>query len=307
MLEKRGIQPLLTYISERLNGWPILNGTEAATPSNSSVLDRLIRLKKVDSSQLFELFVSTDPKNPKRNVLRVLQPSWVFNREYLDNKKVMAAYKTLMTTVVQYFVPDANISTTIDSMLSIENRFTNVKIKNELESFTIKRIDFFLFVYEQLQINTEIRRNSTYRNFTLAKLAKEVPEFEWREFIVNGVFKDLDNIKITEDEVILVDDFDYIKSACKLYADLVKNPEDKKNLENLLIWILVKDVIGYLPKKFQIASLEFDKVFLGTSVSPTRRMLCSNMVNSKMEDAVGRLYVSKYFDKTAKKDVRICA
>ncbi len=139
---------------------------------------------------------------------------------------------------------------------------------------------------------------------TLAELTKEVPEFEWREFIINGIFNDFENIKITDDEIILVDDFDYIKSVSKVYADLIKNTEDKKNLENLLIWILIKDVIGYLPKKFQTALLEFDKIFLGTSVIKTRRLLCSNMVNNKMEDAVGRLYVSRYFDKDAKKDVR---
>ncbi len=42
----------------------------------------------------------------------------------------MAAYKTLMTTVVQYFVPDVNISQTIDSMISIENQISNVYILN---------------------------------------------------------------------------------------------------------------------------------------------------------------------------------
>lgn len=115
------------------------------------------------------------------------------------------------------------------------------------------------------------------------------------------MFKDIENITITDDEVILVDDLGYVKKACSLYADLIKT--QKRDLENLLMWLLVKDVINFMPKKFQNAALEFDKVFHGTSVKAKRPLLCSNMVNNKLEDAVGRLYVSKFFDKNSKKDV----
>ena len=75
-IEKRGLQPILDYINEELSGWPILN---SSTQYNITVIDRLIRLKKVDSSQLFECFVSTDPKNPKKNVLRVKFWNFPFN------------------------------------------------------------------------------------------------------------------------------------------------------------------------------------------------------------------------------------
>ena len=75
------------------------------------------------------------------------------------------------------------------------------------------------------------------------------------------------------------------------------------DFENLLIWLYVKDNINFLPRKLQQARLDFEKVYLGRIVSPKRSLLCSNLVNSKMEDAVGRLYVTEYFDKTAKKEV----
>ena len=70
----------------------------------------------------------------------------------------------------------------------------------------------------------------------------------------------------------------------------------------MLIWIVVKDVLSFLPKKFQNAKLDFDRVYRGTKQQAKRPLVCTNMVSNRMDDAVGRLYVSNYFDKTAKDD-----
>lgn len=56
---------------------------------------------------------------------------------------------------------------------------------------------------------------------TIGELAEEIPDFDWKEFIINGVFKDIENITITDDEVILVDDIDYLRNATKLYSELI--------------------------------------------------------------------------------------
>ena len=50
-------------------GWPILKSN--GYNETNSFLEKLIKLKKVESSQIFELYVSTDPKDPTKNVLRV--------------------------------------------------------------------------------------------------------------------------------------------------------------------------------------------------------------------------------------------
>jgi membrane metallo-endopeptidase-like protein 1 len=46
----------------------------------------------------------------------------------------------------------------------------------------------------------------------------------------------------------------------------------------------------------------FLKVYQGTKVQAKRSLVCSNFVNGRMEQAVGTLYVSKYFDKNAKQE-----
>ena len=72
------------------------------------------------------------------------------------------------------------------------------------------------------------------------------------------MFGDIENVTITEDEVILVDDWDYLLKAVGLYYDLAKNK--KRDFENLLMWLFVKDIVGFLPQRFQNTKLEFDRV-----------------------------------------------
>jgi hypothetical protein len=57
-------------IENDLGGWPILQG-DAYDPKKYTPLDKLLMLNKIDASQLFQIHVTTNPKNPKQNVLRV--------------------------------------------------------------------------------------------------------------------------------------------------------------------------------------------------------------------------------------------
>ncbi len=49
----------------------------------------------------------------------------------------------------------------------------------------------------------------------------------------------------------------------------------------------------------------FSKVYDGAKVRPARALSCSNFVNSKMEYAVGRIYISKFFNSNSKYDVKL--
>lgn len=133
LIEERGIDYLLELIASEFGGWPILNNNPVLSSTKPtkevSILDKMIRLKRVESSQLFELFVSTNPKNPRRNVLRVMQPSWFFATEYLSNTKVIDAYKNLMKTVIGYLAPNVNLTKQIDAIFEIENEFAKVNKK----------------------------------------------------------------------------------------------------------------------------------------------------------------------------------
>ena len=74
-IEARGMNPLMRIINEELGGWPLLQLKQQPNTSNSttklSILDRMVRLRRIESSELFPLYVSSNPKNPRKSVLRV--------------------------------------------------------------------------------------------------------------------------------------------------------------------------------------------------------------------------------------------
>ena len=71
----------------------------------------------------------------------------------------------------------------------------------------------------------------------------------------------VENVIIHPEERILVDDWNYFLNAMKLYKEYTENPEQKKMLKNLLVWVLLKERTGVLPKRYKDAKQDFDKVF----------------------------------------------
>ena len=69
-IERKGFDKLIDVINKELGGWPILNGISNYS-NGYSLVNKLVSLRKYHTSQLFEVFISLNPKNPKRNILRV--------------------------------------------------------------------------------------------------------------------------------------------------------------------------------------------------------------------------------------------
>ena len=70
------------------------------------------------------------------------------------------------------------------------------------------------------------------------------------------------NVTINETETILVDDWNYLQNALKLYKNFTDNPQKTKYLKNLLLWVFLKERTGILPKRYKDAKQAFDKVSL---------------------------------------------
>lgn len=79
-IEERGFSVFLNMIKDEFGGWPILHSPP--TKSNittakkraegaAAVVKKFIKFGKVGSTLPFEIYVSPNPKDPKRNILRV--------------------------------------------------------------------------------------------------------------------------------------------------------------------------------------------------------------------------------------------
>ena len=72
------------------------------------------------------------------------------------------------------------------------------------------------------------------------------------------MFKTVQNVPMDKSERILVEDMDYFTRALKVYQNAVTSKP--RALKNLMVWTLVKDKTGLLPKRYKDARLDFDKV-----------------------------------------------
>ncbi|RNA08868.1 endothelin-converting enzyme 1-like isoform X1 [Brachionus plicatilis] len=271
-IDKIGEERLLNFIQNELFGWPILS--EDSDYKFVSSLDKMKKMRLFDTHFIFDLMISPSPKFPSTSIIRLSQPYWFFNKELYNDPSTVSAYKSFMQKIIELFSPN------------------NRDLKNDIEKIYNLEKDFGM-----KQIDENLRRNLVHKKFTLRELEIKLPKFEWKKYF-NKIFKYSNNISIDFDEQILIDDWEYIEQAVDVYHDALKNRP--KDLDNLMIWVFIKDRTTMLPKKFKDAKLEFDRITKGTISSLPRSLICSNFVLETMEFAVGRLYVENYFNNASK-------
>ena len=79
--------------------------------------------------------------------------------------------------------------------------------------------------------------------------------------------------------------------------------ESPRTIQNYLIWRFLVDQIQLMSKPIRDIQQNFLRVFRGTSVERARPLLCASTVNANMGLAVSKLYLEKYFDRTARIEV----
>ncbi|RNA08869.1 membrane metallo-endopeptidase-like 1, partial [Brachionus plicatilis] len=267
-----GEKKFLEVLDSEFCGWPILK------PLNKSIsiLQRMVNFRKIGYKTLIDFHVTLNPKDPLSLIIKVQQPRWLFNKEYYNDSNFVKVYKQYIIKYVTYLNNSAErISESVDRMLEIEKTIA-MKLVNE-----------------------DQKRNSSYKNTTIRGLIKQIPDFNWREYIIEGIFSEVNNVTINDTEPIIVDDFEYLS----FISDFINKADvlyKKSDLENLMVWSAIKNEVTSLPKKYMYAKQEFDKVYKGTKSSHPRAVTCSSYVLDVMEFAVGRLYVMRYFNNHSK-------
>ena len=74
-------------------------------------------------------------------------------------------------------------------------------------------------------------------------------------------------------------------------------------MENLFVWLFVSKYTQMMPRKFQNARFEFDKVLTDRKIRQERALYCSAVAQRIMGSAVDKLYVTRNFNQIAKKEV----
>lgn len=277
-----GEDNLKILVETTFGGWPLL-GENNWNPSDFDPIQIQVLSRSYGLNQIVSVYIDEDPDDPKAAVLAISQPNWFFNKDYYteanaNEKAIIAAYKKYMFNFVKLMgsaFSDSKIQTDVEEVYELEKSLA------------------------ELTLSAAERRNTTFKNMTIQQLINELPEFDWENYIINGMFKNIENITMDKSERILVEDMDYFTRALKVYKNVITS--QPRVLKNLLIWTLVKDKTGLLPKRYKDARLDFDKIYTGTATAQARSYTCANYVLNGMEFAAGRIYVANYFSEGAKK------
>jgi len=129
---------------------------------------------------------------------------------------------------------------------------------------------------------------TTYNKMTIDDLQKISPSINWKEYFTNIGLKDLNDFNVGTTN--------FFKELSPLL-----DKTDIETLKTYLSWNVILDGSSYLSSDFEKASFEFyGKSLSGQQEMRPRWERVLEITNKALGEAVGKLYVEKYFPQEAK-------
>lgn len=231
------------------------------------------RMERQGVGGAFGFYITADEKDAKNNILYIVQGGLTLNQKdyYVDNDpetvKIREAFK-------QYIVN-----------LSRHLGFTDqeaLRIQAD-----VMRIETFLA--QQSKSMTELRDPlANYNKLSYAQLKEQFPKIDWDAYFQNFGIKGVKEVVLGQPQAIHA-------------AEKVLTEENPEALRNYYLWHAMNMAAGYVDD----ASRALEFAFWGTAMSGKqedrpRWKRAVNSVESGLGEALGQLYVAKYFPPAAK-------
>ena len=224
-------------------------------------------------SAYFAFYVGADIMDSKNNIFQLYQGGIGLGEKeyYLEDdeatKNIREGYKAHIVKMFQLIGQDEKQATkSMEAVMEIETRLAK-KAYNAVE-----------------------QRNpaANYHMFTLDELKKEIPGLDWDAYLNAVGVKGVSSLNVSQIEPV--------KEAVAIINEL---PMD--NQKAYLQWKLIDSAAGYLSDAFVAQNFEFyGKVMSGKKEDQPRWKKAVSTVNSVLGEAVGQMYVEKYFPAEAK-------
>jgi putative endopeptidase len=258
--------------AEALDAQPIapLLQTIRATATREELVNLMGEGRRSFFSSIFGLGIGPDDKAPDRYVVSISQGGLGLNRDYyllppLAAKK--AAYLAYMTQLLGMIGWD-NPTQSAAAILAFETAIAEVSWSNA------QRRD----------------PEKTYNPMSVAAL-DEAAAFPWRRLLTSADLGDLDHVVAVENTAIP-----------KIAAIFARTP-----LDTLKAWQAFHVADGaapYLSQRFVAANFDFrGKTMNGVAQQPERWKRAVATVNGTLGQAIGRVYVARYFPPAAKAQI----
>ncbi len=262
--DREGVEPLM----------PMLKRMDEAK-TMQQLFDIQMELAQYGGSGFFSAGMGADDKNATQNILNISQGGITLGQKeyYLDNddatKKIREEYKLHIVRMFQLFGYSKGAAT---------KKMKNImKIETELAKVSKSR--------------TELRDPiANYNKMTLAEFDSKYPHLQL-EKLMNA--KGIESRYIQE---MIVGQPDFMAGADIVVAKLVP-----ASYRDYLEWRLIKGAAGLLSEEVAEANFEFSgKVMSGRKENYPRWKRATNQVEGVMGEALGRIYVDKFFPASSK-------
>ncbi|CAG0895469.1 unnamed protein product [Darwinula stevensoni] len=255
-----GLHALKEVLND-LGGWPVVRGADWNETSFSwNGLIYKYRNMGFSIDYFIDFSVVTDIKNSSWRILDVC----------VDDDDVQAYYHYMVKIAV---------------LLGAEPERARKELREALE---------FEILLSNYSLPDEERRNATklYNKMTIGELEKKWPSIPWLEY-VNEMLTPFHHV--TVEEPVIIDVPEYIK---KLAGALQVTP--KRVMANYAIWRIVAASAAFLTEDAREIQLEFSSKLTGQSERQPRWKECMGIVLSSFANALGAMYVRRFFREDAK-------
>ena len=266
--EKEGLAPVM----------PLIKKLEAAK-TKEQLFAVQMEMAPYGESEFFSAYIGADQKNAVENILKVSQSGLTLGQKeyYLENDeataKIREAYKKHIVRMFQLF--------------GFKKGVAEKKMKNILKVETA--------LAKVSKSNTELRDpQSNYNKMTLQEFDAKYPHFQLeRQMNAKGV-------KSEYIQQLVVGQTEFMAAADKLFAAM-KPAEYRDVME----WGIIDGSTGYLNDAVRAANFDFyGKVFSGRKEDHPLWRRSTNQVQGVMGEALGRIYVQKYFPASSKERMK---
>ncbi len=233
----------------------------------------LVWMHKGISNAFFGIFVMSDLQNSDMNIVYASQASLSLGDRdyYLENDenstKIRNAYIEYIKTVMELAGYKKSAAKQVaKTVLKIETEVAKVTMTRE-ESRDISRM---------------------YNIYDIAKATSDFPHIAWAQYFNDMGLQGVDKVCITEPKALAKVD------------ELMSTLSDKE-IRDYLSYNIVSSASAYLSDKFVDANFEmFSHVMSGKTQQQPRWKRALSVPNSVLGEAVGELYVNKYFPASSK-------
>lgn len=243
----------------------------AAVKDKKELILLMAKVSRYASSPFFAFAVGADDKNSEMNIAHLYQSGiGMGDRDYYlledDHSRILRqAYTTLLETQFGY-AGYADVMQAAANVMKIETELARAHVTKEMRRLP--------------ELN--------YHKMLVTDLDTQVAPFDWTLYLEAMGATDLDSINVSQIEPI--------KAAIALIQQ-----EPIQVLQDYLSWKVINSAAGYLSDDFVNANFEFyGKTLSGSKELRPRWRRTIDAVNGAMGEAVGQLYVEKYFPAQAK-------